>query len=153
METDHVTLIGEPFQFEVKAGDRSYNQAHYEALGVCVGNYIEELLVTKYHLKPQPVPIEGSDGHEDIPRSHIYISEHALTTHDTLLVLIQGSGVVRPGQWSRSVIINENLEVKISSLMAILFNSKSDSFRLSKYLSWDLCFRTLNVLKTTNGKS
>ena len=30
-------VTGEPFKFEVKEGDRAYNQKHYEALGE-VGN-------------------------------------------------------------------------------------------------------------------
>ncbi|GAB5585664.1 hypothetical protein Unana1_00564 [Umbelopsis nana] len=102
---------GEPFKFEVKPGDKSYNQAHYEALGTCIGNYIEDLLVSKYGLKGITLPI-GSDEHDiNTPKSHIYVSENALTSEGTLLILLQGSGAVRPGQWSRSVIMNDSLEL------------------------------------------
>ncbi|KAM3581395.1 hypothetical protein VKS41_006220 [Umbelopsis sp. WA50703] len=104
-------LLDEPFQYEVERGNRQYNQAHYEALGACIGHHIEEVLMTKYHLQRLQVPLKEPNDHEDIPRSHIYISQNTLTTADTLLVLLQGSGTIRPGQWSRRVIMNESLEL------------------------------------------
>jgi hypothetical protein len=70
------------------------------------------LLVSKYGLKRITLPI-GSDEHDiNTPKSHIYVSENALTSEGTLLILLQGSGAVRPGQWSRSVIMNDSLEVR-----------------------------------------
>jgi hypothetical protein len=104
----------------VKVGDRSYNQAHYEALGVCIGNCIEDLLVSKYGLKRTMVPMESEGDDSSTPRSHIYLSESALSSTGTLLVLVQGSGVVRPGQWSRSVIMNESLEVRSDAWARII---------------------------------
>lgn len=50
------------------------------------------------------------DATESEPKSFIYMSEDALTNPDKLLVLIQGSGVVRAGQWARRLIINEDLD-------------------------------------------
>lgn len=50
------------------------------------------------------------DATECEPKSFIYMSEDALTNQDKLLVLIQGSGVVRAGQWARRLIINEDLD-------------------------------------------
>lgn len=44
------------------------------------------------------------------PKSFIYMSDDALSNPDKLLVLIQGSGVVRAGQWARRLIINEDLD-------------------------------------------
>lgn len=101
----------EPFQYVVKPGDKAYNQGHYEALGKCIGHYIEDILVSKYGLERTIVPLGVDADDVNTPKSHIYLSKNALTTKDTLLVLIQGSGVVRPGQWSRAVIINESLEL------------------------------------------
>lgn len=95
----------------MKDNDRQYNQAHYEALGVCIGHHIEELLMTKYNLQQLQVPLKEPNDPEDKARSHVYISKDALTSTDTLLVLLQGSGTIRPGQWSRRVIMNESLEV------------------------------------------
>ncbi|KAH8555227.1 protein FAM172A [Umbelopsis sp. PMI_123] len=101
----------EPFRFEVKPGDRAYNQMHYEALGTCIEHHIEDLLVTKYELKRTILPLGVDTNDTNIPKSHIYLSQNALTSTGTLLVLLQGSGVVRPGQWSRSVIMNDSLEL------------------------------------------
>lgn len=50
------------------------------------------------------------DATENEPKSFIYMSEDALTNQDKLLVLIQGSGVVRAGQWARRLIINQDLD-------------------------------------------
>ncbi|KAG2183272.1 hypothetical protein INT43_006276 [Umbelopsis isabellina] len=104
------TSTDEPFQYKVKENDRQYNQAHYEALGVCIGHHIEEVLMTEYNLQRLQIPLKEPNDPEDKARSHVYISEDALTSPDTLLVLLQGSGTIRPGQWSRRVIMNESLE-------------------------------------------
>uniref|UniRef100_A0A3B3SNT4 ARB2 cotranscriptional regulator A n=1 Tax=Paramormyrops kingsleyae TaxID=1676925 RepID=A0A3B3SNT4_9TELE len=42
--------------------------------------------------------------------SFIYLSKDALNNPDKLLVLIQGRGVVRAGQWARRLIINEDID-------------------------------------------
>ncbi|CAG8625305.1 14967_t:CDS:2, partial [Dentiscutata erythropus] len=73
----------ERFEFYVKPDDNSYNQTRYERLGEAIGEYIENELVT---------------------------NEDALECQN-LLLIIQGSGVVRPGQWARRVIINDCLEL------------------------------------------
>ncbi len=49
------------------------------------------------------------DATEGEPKSFIYMSEDALTNPEKIMVLIQGSGVVRAGQWARRLIINEDL--------------------------------------------
>ena len=50
------------------------------------------------------------DASEDEPKTFIYMSEDALSNPDRLLVLIQGSGVVRAGQWARRLIINDDMD-------------------------------------------
>lgn len=50
------------------------------------------------------------DATEDEPTSFIYLSPDALSNPNKLLVLIQGSGVVRAGQWARRLIINQDLD-------------------------------------------
>lgn len=50
------------------------------------------------------------DATDDEPRSFIYLSQDAVTNPNKLLVLIQGSGVVRAGQWARRLIINQDLD-------------------------------------------
>lgn len=49
------------------------------------------------------------DATEDEPTGFIYLSPDALSNPSKLLVLIQGSGVVRAGQWARRLIINQGL--------------------------------------------
>lgn len=43
------------------------------------------------------------------PQVPIFVSEDATTT-DTLLLVMQGSGAVRPGMWARALCMNESLE-------------------------------------------
>ncbi|CAG8484114.1 8522_t:CDS:10 [Paraglomus occultum] len=97
------------FVFVIREGDRAYNQAHYEALGDVVAQYIEDRLVTKYGFIRQPVPIEAADD-PTIPHSWIYLSPNS-NKCEKLMLLIQGSGAVRPGQWARQVIINDSLQM------------------------------------------
>lgn len=97
-----------PYKFEVKHGDKHYNQAAYENIGKIVDNYIFHLLVEQEGLLQVKVPLECNDKEED-PTSFVFHSPD-LPSYEKLLVLIHGSGVVRAGQWSRRLIINHSLE-------------------------------------------
>ncbi|KAK8389491.1 hypothetical protein O3P69_008886 [Scylla paramamosain] len=98
---------GEGFQFVVKEGDQAYNQRHYEALGEVVTDEIYKLLESECNLKRAPVPYDAT---EDDDSTFVFHSDDALSNPDKLLVLIHGSGVVRAGQWSRRLIINDSLK-------------------------------------------
>ncbi|KAM8886413.1 cotranscriptional regulator ARB2A homolog isoform 3-T3 [Spinachia spinachia] len=76
---------GEPFVFNAREDLHRWNQKRYEALGEV-------------------------DPTEDEATSFIYLSPDALSNPSKLLVLIQGSGVVRAGQWARRLIINQDLD-------------------------------------------
>merc|ERR1719348_2124954 len=91
-------LTEEGFQFEVKEGNREYNQRHYEALGEVVTEEVYKLLETKGGLKR--VECKGS----------FLFTSDKFKEADKLAILIHGSGVVRAGQWTRKLIINENLD-------------------------------------------
>ncbi|PFX16651.1 protein FAM172A-like [Stylophora pistillata] len=95
----------EPFKFEVKEGDRMYNQKHYEALGEVITEYIYHLLEEDVKLKKVTVPVDAKDE----VTSFFFMSEDAMKK-DKLMILIHGSGVVRAGQWARRLIINDDLE-------------------------------------------
>lgn len=95
----------EPFKFEVKEGDRAYNQKHYEALGEVVTEYIYRALEEEVKLKRHLVPV---DAKENESKSFFFMSDDAMT-NDKLMILIHGSGVVRAGQWARRLIINDDL--------------------------------------------
>ncbi|CAH1796658.1 unnamed protein product, partial [Owenia fusiformis] len=97
---------GEPFKFKVK-NKHTYNQKRYEALGEVITEHVYGLLESDAKLKKINIPL---DAKEDEPQGFIFASEDASTNPDKLLVLIHGSGVVRAGQWARSLIINHSLE-------------------------------------------
>jgi len=91
----------EPFQFEVRPGDREYNQRHYEAVGEVVTEEVYRLLETAGRL--DRLQLLDSDG------SFVFVSSDWRSC-ERLVVLIHGSGVVRAGQWARRLVMNEDLE-------------------------------------------
>uniref|UniRef100_A0A671QJQ3 Protein FAM172A-like n=1 Tax=Sinocyclocheilus anshuiensis TaxID=1608454 RepID=A0A671QJQ3_9TELE len=97
---------GEPFVFNYKEDLHRWNQKRYEALGEIITKYVYERLENDCNLKKEILPVDST---VDEPKSFIYMSEDALTNPEKIMVLIQGSGVVRAGQWARRLIINEDL--------------------------------------------
>ncbi|KAM3958377.1 FAM172 family protein homolog CG10038 [Aphomia sociella] len=93
----------EPFQFNV-SDQHQECQAHYEKLGDAITNYVYHILETQEKLVRVPVPEGSSDG------TFIFTSKD-YDKKDTLMLLINGSGAVRAGQWARSLIINECLDM------------------------------------------
>eukprot|EP00051_Salpingoeca_urceolata_P016928 m.227763 g.227763 ORF g.227763 m.227763 type:complete len:322 (-) comp18820_c0_seq1:60-1025(-) len=81
-------------------------QDHYEALGQAVTQHVYELMVDEADLLAAPVPL---DPHPGEPITLVFYSEDVLTNTKGLLVLCNGAGAVRAGQWARSVIINQGL--------------------------------------------
>ncbi len=83
------------------------SETHYVWLGTLIQKEIERLMVDKYGLVEHRLP---QDGNNAGPKTHIYASPDVLE-REHVVVLIQGSGAVRPGQWSRALCLNEGLEV------------------------------------------
>ncbi|GFR16716.1 cotranscriptional regulator FAM172A, partial [Trichonephila clavata] len=100
----HITT-GEPFEFNLKKDDHLYNQKRYEALGEIVTNHVFHLLETECNLIKMPIPLDAATGE---PSTFIYHSEDAFR-NEKIVILIHGNGVVRAGQWSRRLIINDSL--------------------------------------------
>lgn len=101
-------LTDRVFKYEVKPGDREYNQKNYEDLGDVITEYVYTLLETDCGLLRVPLPKDvGREG--DAPRSFVFVSP-GYEEKENLLVLIHGSGVVRAGQWARKLIINNSLK-------------------------------------------
>uniref|UniRef100_A0A3B4V0U8 ARB2 cotranscriptional regulator A n=1 Tax=Seriola dumerili TaxID=41447 RepID=A0A3B4V0U8_SERDU len=98
---------GEPFVFNAREDLHRWNQKRYEALGEIITQYVYELLEKKCNMTKAFLPVDAT---EDEPTSFIYRSPDALSNPSKLLVLIQGSGVVRAGQWARRLIINQDLD-------------------------------------------
>ncbi|XP_064152596.1 cotranscriptional regulator ARB2A homolog [Anguilla rostrata] len=101
----HITT-GEPFVFNYREDLHRWNQKRYEALGEIITQHVYKLLEKECNMTKEILPVDAA---EDEPKSFIYLSEDALSNPDKLLVLIQGSGVVRAGQWARRLIINEDM--------------------------------------------
>ncbi|XP_036954649.1 cotranscriptional regulator FAM172A homolog isoform X1 [Acanthopagrus latus] len=98
---------GEPFVFNAREDLHRWNQKRYEALGEIITQYVYELLEKKCNMTKAILPVDAT---EDEPTTFIYLSPDALSNPSKLLVLIQGSGVVRAGQWARRLIINQDLD-------------------------------------------
>ncbi|XP_061528224.1 cotranscriptional regulator FAM172A homolog isoform X1 [Phycodurus eques] len=98
---------GEPFIFNAREDLHRWNQKRYEALGEIVTQYVYELLEKRCNMTKAILPVDATVNE---PSSFIYLSPNALSNPSKLLVLIQGSGVVRAGQWARRLIINQDLD-------------------------------------------
>ncbi|XP_062371682.1 cotranscriptional regulator FAM172A homolog [Sardina pilchardus] len=101
------TKTGEAFIFNYREDLHRWNQKRYEALGEIITQYVYQRLEEECNLTREILPMDAT---EDEPKSFIYLSEDALSNRDKLLVLIQGSGVVRAGQWARRLIVNDDMD-------------------------------------------
>ena len=84
----------------------------YELVGMYAQQYVENFLIQKFNLTTLFVPNLIND--DFIKRDESQAQCKILTTKDfpknpKCLLLIQGTGAVRLGQWARSVCINENI--------------------------------------------
>ena len=89
------------------------NQQEYDLVGLYVQCYVENLIITKFDLNILYVPNKSNNylnRDEAIPQCKILTTKD-FSTNPKCLILIQGTGVVRLGQWARSVCINENLDL------------------------------------------
>lgn len=80
-------------------------QKHYELLGDVILSYVQEVMRVKYLQKEVLIPEMPAEG----PKCNIFLSQDFFTNSDRCLLLIQGAGAVRAGQWARSVCINAKL--------------------------------------------
>ncbi|CAK1581303.1 unnamed protein product [Parnassius mnemosyne] len=94
----------EPFRYDVSTEPEEC-QAHYEKLGAVITEYVYQMLELKEKLIRLPVPKDSTQDNG----TFIFVSKD-YDQKDVLMILIQGSGAVRAGQWSRSLIINESLD-------------------------------------------
>jgi len=139
LEKDGTTISDRPFEFEVKPGDRAHNQAHYEAMGEVITDEVYNILVTEGGLERKEVVFEA--GNKNGPRSFVFVSP-GFQEKERLQVLIHGSGVVRAGQWTRKLIMNEDLDH--GSVLPFL--------REAKEKDWGVCVLNTN-LNDIDGES
>ncbi|XP_031635327.1 FAM172 family protein homolog CG10038 isoform X2 [Contarinia nasturtii] len=97
------SITDKPFKFEV-CNDARRNQAHYEALGEVITEHVYQMLVEEGTLHKIFLPSPESP-----TSSFVFGTKTDFKNTKKLLFLIHGSGVVRAGQWSRSLIINQSI--------------------------------------------
>lgn len=118
------------------------SQRHYNLLGACIDQYIQSLMKGDlWNYKEIWLPLKddgnsGDDDHHD--QVNIFTSDDFMSNEEGCLILIQGSGVVRPGQWARSCCINESLDIgsmfpymkkaKENHLSVIILNPNQTSY-------------------------
>ncbi|CAF0720712.1 unnamed protein product [Adineta steineri] len=85
-------------------------QRHYDLLGKAIEIYIQTLIKSNpWNYEEIWLPI--NDNNQNRQKVNIFISNDFRTNTNGCLILIQGCGVVRAGQWSRSCCINESLDI------------------------------------------
>lgn len=94
----------QPYEFAVRPKDAAYNQLRYEALGEVITEHVYDLLIAA-GLQRISVPGDMPDNEA----TFVFANRADFTRSRKLLILINGSGVVRAGQWARSLIINQSL--------------------------------------------
>lgn len=87
---------------ETGEGFRFVSQTHYEALGDFIAREIQDMMIKDFDMLEIQIP--QGDKYKDSPKNNIFMTKDAMTC-DTLLLIIQGSGAVRAGQWARALCI------------------------------------------------
>ena len=105
-DSNHLThnLTNEKFVF--------LSQRHYNALGACIDVYIQSVMKSdQWNYKEIWLPEKSENVDDHYDQVNIFTSNDFDTNENGCLILLQGSGVVRPGQWARSCCINESLDI------------------------------------------
>ncbi|KAJ3281617.1 hypothetical protein HDU79_010608 [Rhizoclosmatium sp. JEL0117] len=100
-----VKLDGSPYVYNVDPSDRAFNQAHYEAIGDVLTEWIVEQLQSVHGLERVSVPVDAVTGEET---SFVLMSPGALVSEKPLMLLIPGFAI-QVGQWARKIVINESV--------------------------------------------
>ena len=90
------------------------SKQEYEIVGMYAQKYVENLLIKTFDLTTLYIP--NSKSTDFTKRDESQAQCKILTSKDfpknpKCLILIQGTGAVRLGQWARSVCINENIDL------------------------------------------
>jgi hypothetical protein len=86
--------------------------------------YIQQRMVKEFNMQEKFLPIEPKlPPHQS---NNIFLSEDALTNPDKLMLIIQGSGAVRAGQWARALCINASL--RYGTILPYLKQAKDNGY-------------------------
>ena len=97
---------GKGFEFAVYSS-QTKNQLRYEKVGNAVTDHIYQVMETNFNLKRDL--LRNDDLESDQETSFVFVSNDFQDPNKKKLILINGSGAVKAGQWARSIIINDNL--------------------------------------------
>lgn len=119
---DDGNLTDKPFKFDISTS-HSENQRNYEAIGEVINEYVYELLIENGLHKlyiPDDVP--------DSEATFVFSTKEELKDVNKLMVIIHGSGVVRAGQWARSLIINDS--INSGTVLPYVKRARDDGFEV-----------------------
>lgn len=91
-------VTGRPFVF--------LSQKHYDLLGDALVSELYHKLEAEFGFSRVQVPLDADVAEPSIP---IFVSANAPEA-ETVLIINQGSGAVRPGMWARALCMNDTLE-------------------------------------------
>ena len=95
-----------------KCGRLNYKE--YQLVGMYVQKYVETKLIETFNLITLYVPNDNSTDFTKRDESQAQckiVTTQDFSTNPKCLMLIQGTGAVRLGQWARSVCINDNIYI------------------------------------------
>lgn len=112
---------------QMASGERYHyiSEIHYDIIGDYVVKHIQDVMKEKYHMKEVLLPVDDPNG----PYNNIFVSEDLKTNTDKLMIIIQGSGAVRPGQWARALCLNDSLTV--GSILPYIERAQSLGYSLA----------------------
>ena len=104
---------GELINKKTKKKCDNLSKTEYQQIGNYITKYIQLYILQIYNLIPMYVPsnLKNPNFYKRIkskPQCEIFVSKD-FNTNPKCIILIQGSGNVKVGLWSRSVCINDNL--------------------------------------------
>jgi hypothetical protein len=82
-------------------------QTHYDVFGDLAAPYVQALMRERFGMVEVNLP-RGAAANDPLV-NNVFLSPDALTA-ERLMLLVQGSGAVRAGQWARAVCLNDSLE-------------------------------------------
>ena len=120
-----------------KERPKRLEQDEYEKVGNYVLKYIQYKILSEYDLLPMFIPLNPEkefrnlkdflDPDNDIAQCQIYCSEDFFT-NPKCLIIIQGTGAVRIGIWSRQICINDCIE--FGSMISYIKTAKEKKYSL-----------------------
>ncbi|KAK3805845.1 MAG: hypothetical protein J3Q66DRAFT_359841 [Benniella sp.] len=115
---------GKPYEFDLKARDRDYQEAHSRALGDAIMRKMLKRMDDEFNLIKAKVPIGIDDNDTTSPQAHILLSP-GVEKSERLLVLVPGT-METIGAWSRRLLTKHSTE--IGSMYAVLKQALQEGY-------------------------